>query len=60
MKGNNELKLNTATMIIAVQEYLEKRWANTVENCPKVTNVEAASNGYGQTFTVSLVSDEKQ
>lgn len=36
MKGNNELILNEATMVVAVQEYINKRI--TVDT-PKVTGI---------------------
>lgn len=48
MKGNNELHLNEATIIEAVQEYLAKRYTPT----PKVTSVAMEKSGYDTTFVV--------
>lgn len=50
MKGTNELKLNTATMMQAVQEYLDKRLQPAV----KVANVEGPSGSYIQYYTVTI------
>ena len=47
MKGNNELILNEATMIVAVQEYINKRI--TVET-PLVTGIRFRND----VFTVGL------
>jgi hypothetical protein len=56
MKGDNQLILNTATIIQAVQEYLDKRWmASMTDSCPKVVDVVANSQEY--TFRVSLKSE---
>ena len=57
MKGDNELRLNTATMIMAVQEYLNARWASTTEPCPVVKDVKANTNSYETAFVVSLKSE---
>lgn len=64
MKGDNQMILNTATMMLAVQEYLNRRWDETAsgEACPQVTDVKASSNGYGGhdlAFVVSLKSEFK-
>lgn len=54
MKGNNELVLNQATMIEAVQYWLDSRMVQPV---PKVTGVvRDASNGSG-VFSVTLDAD---
>ena len=51
MKGNNELKLNEATIIDAVQEYLDKRYTPKVV----VTSVKETSNSsYSAEFTVKV------
>lgn len=42
MKGNNTLELNTATIIEALQEYLDKRMG---EFAPKVTDVTGQQEG---------------
>jgi hypothetical protein len=53
MKGNNELRLNEATLIEAVQEYLNKRMTTFA---PKVISI-----GYGdREFRVYVVSEEAQ
>lgn len=43
MRGRNELVLNTATMIEAVQEYLDKR--TTDEGRVKVVDIKSLSRG---------------
>jgi hypothetical protein len=52
MKGNNELRLNEATMIEAVQEYLDKR---AIVPKDRVTSVKA-NNSYG--FEVKIAEAE--
>ena len=54
MKGNNELILNTATMIEAVQEWLDRRMP---EHAPQVNHVTSKPDGSGM-FTVSLMERE--
>lgn len=54
MKGNNELILNEATMIEAVQFWLDSKM---VARAPKVTGISAKNEGYNQTFAVSLDAD---
>lgn len=54
MKGNNELKLNEATMIEVVQEWIDRQLPG---GAPTVTSVKGSSSGYDLTFTVSLSSD---
>ena len=61
MIGHNDLTLNEATMIEAVQEWLDKRWA--VDPKPKVKSVKMTKRdrpeGYGaNTFTVELEVQE--
>lgn len=61
MKGLNELNLNEATMIEAVQFWLDNQWASSV--APRVINVKPDSNGgYSCIFIVTLegevVSDD--
>lgn len=52
MKGNNSLHLNEATMIEAVQEYLNARMLSAA---PKVTSVKAEnSSAYSATFIVNV------
>lgn len=47
MKGNNELVLNEATMIVAIQEYINKR---ITLDTPKVLGIKARND----VFTISL------
>jgi hypothetical protein len=55
MKGNNQLVLNEATMIEAVQFWLDSKMTPTA---PKVTQVAGPADKYGgNTFTVSLDAD---
>lgn len=57
MIGNNKLELNTATMIQAIQEWLDRKMPT---GSPLVTNVEAGdSNSYSKTFIVYL-DDRKE
>jgi hypothetical protein len=52
MKGNNVLKLNAATAMEAVQEYLDKRMGNFA---PRVTAIESDGNSYqGYTLIVHV------
>lgn len=53
MKGNNELILNQATMIEAVQQYLNTQM---VAAAPTVVSVSftASTYGDGQTFSVQV------
>ncbi len=55
MKGNNELHLNEATIIEAVQEYLDRR-AAAVNSAPLVKSVKPGNSqpgGYSQVFVVA-------
>jgi hypothetical protein len=54
MKGNNELRLNQATLIEAVQEYLAKRYTPT----PKVNSVELSKEGYGDPLFLVKVEEQ--
>ena len=54
MKGNNELILNEATMIEAVQFWLDSRM---VQMAPKVTGVNSKNEGYSKTFEIALDAD---
>lgn len=54
MKGSNDLILNTATMIEAMQFYLDSKM---IPRAPKVTDVKAKADGHSTQFTVSLDSD---
>lgn len=58
MVGNNEMILNTATMIKALQEYLNQRWDETSsgDKCPQVIDVVQKDYNPG-TFIVSLKSE---
>jgi len=54
MRGSNELILNEATMIEAVQFWLDFKM---VRQAPKVTGVNTNSDGYSKTFEVKLDAD---
>lgn len=58
MIGNNEMILNTATMIKALQEYLNQRWDETSsgDKCPQVIDVAQKDYASGL-FVVSLKSE---
>ncbi len=55
MKGSNELKLNEATLIEAMQEYLDKRYTSKVA----VQSVKQTGSGYSAEFTVAVMEIEK-
>lgn len=57
MIGDNKLTLNTATMIDALQEYINLRWDKTSsgDEYPRVIDVQPGDHGSG-TFIVSLKS----
>lgn len=54
MKGNNELKLNEATMIEVVQEWLDRQLP---AGAPTITSVKGGGNQYDLTFTVMMSSE---
>lgn len=54
MKGNNKLILNEATMIEAVQFWLDSKM---VHKAPKVTNVKHIGSGYDNSFEICLDAD---
>ncbi len=57
MKGSNELKLNEATMIAAVQHYLNSQFSPG--KAPLVKSVKAEKSGYSsETFAVSVQEPE--
>jgi hypothetical protein len=51
MKGSNELRLNEATIIEAVQEYLDKRLPTTPV---VVKSIDENNGGYNKTFIVKI------
>lgn len=55
MKGNNELRLSPATVIEALQEYLDKRYTPNVV----VQSVEKKSEGYGDDWFVVKVAPKE-
>lgn len=59
MKGSNKMNLNEATMMDAVQEYLNKRTAVGYK-APKVTGVKADSSYGSRGFDVTLTSEEAE
>lgn len=58
MTGNNEMRLNEATMIQALQQWLDSKMPH---GAPKVTSVkkESGSTYEPNIFTVGLTSEEK-
>ena len=56
MRGNNTLELNEATLIEAMQEYLDKRMG---QFAPLVKGVSVTGQGYEKTFNVSVSDKEK-
>lgn len=54
MIGNNQLNLNQATVIEAMQEYLNKRMGIYA---PKVTGVSFSRSGHDETFHVHVEKD---
>lgn len=54
MKGTNELILNEATVIEALQLWLDSQM---VPKAPVVTGVKLKSDGYAKTFEVALDAD---
>lgn len=58
MKGNNELRLNKATMIEALQLWVD---AQFVKNPPRVTSVEELSgSSYSNEFSVKVTDEPKE
>lgn len=58
MKGNNELRLNHATMIEALQMWIEHQFA---QNAPRVVSVEElSSSGYCKEFSVRVTDEPKE
>ena len=51
VKGSNEIILNSATVQLAVQEYLAKRW---LVSCPKVMGVEYKKTTYDEQFIFTV------
>ncbi len=51
MIGNNEIKINQATMIEAIQEYFDKRYTSKI----KITKVTGSTiNNYSETFSIEV------
>lgn len=57
MKGSNELRLCTAEMIVAVQEYIDKRM---MTYAPSVDTVSVVREGGCQTFVILFKPKEPQ
>jgi len=58
MRGSNELHFNQATMILAVQHYLEKIMHEPV---PKVKHVKQDKSGsYAEVFIIDIVSEDEK
>ncbi len=55
MIGNNQLHLNQATMIQALQMWLDE----TMKIAPKVTSIAFSREGHDETFIVNLSEDKK-
>lgn len=56
-RGNNELEINTATLIEAFQFWLEQKVFQQGA-APKVVNITGGSNSYAPTFKVTLAEVE--
>lgn len=57
MIGNNELQLNEATMIEAVQMWVNANFTNP----PKVTSIDVDKSGsYAKTFIIHVDGGEKR
>lgn len=57
MIGNNDLQLNEATMIEAVQMWVSANFTNP----PKVTSIDVDKNGaYSKTFIIHVDGGEKK
>ena len=56
MIGTNELRLNEATMIEAVQEYLDKRMPTAT---PKVASIKSLQGSGQGLFEVQLVEPDQ-
>ena len=50
MKGNNTLKLNPSTMIIALQLWADKEFVNP----PKIESIKEETDGYAKVFSVEV------
>jgi len=58
MKGNNELRLNQATMIEALQLWVDSQFT---KNPPRVVSVEElSSSGYCKEFSVRVTDEPKE
>lgn len=58
MKGNNELRLNEATMIEALQLWLDSKF---VKAAPRVTGIEEISTGtYCKEFKVKVTDAQQE
>lgn len=53
MIGNNQLNLNPATVMQALQEWLNKRMG---EHAPRVVSINATKDGYSETYCVGVES----
>jgi len=55
MVGNNQLNLNAATMMQALQEWIDKRWSG---KAPKVISITVTDKGNysGETYCVGVES----
>lgn len=55
MKGNNELILCQAEMIVALQEYMNKRWP---DKPPTVVDVKSSDRGHENIFVIEFHDDD--
>lgn len=53
MIGNNQLNLNAATVMQALQEWINKRMG---EHAPRVVSINHSKQGYDETFCVGIES----
>lgn len=54
--GNNELRLNGATMMAAVQMYLDAAFAP--DKAPKVTSIRSETNSSAVSYVVTVLGSE--
>lgn len=58
MKGNNELRLNQATMIEALQLWVDSQFA---KDAPRVVSIEElSSTNYCKEFSVKVTDEPKE
>jgi hypothetical protein len=53
MIGNNQLNLNAATVMQALQEWINKRMG---EHAPRIVSINFSKNGFDETYCVGVES----